>query len=400
MRINMALGSAILICLVLLVLLTWIVLTAAWGSFWQLWRYDADADAVAAISTWPSVVAVVPARNEAETIGATMSGLAQQDYPGEFRIVIVDDHSDDGTLELARRVAEESGISAPIDIISAPPLRAGWTGKVWAMNAGVQAAADLAPEWFWFVDADVACGPDTLRGLMSRAVNQNLSLASLMVLLESKSFAERLLIPPFLYFFLMLYPPRWTNDEKSRTAGSAGGCLLLRAGALESIGGCAAIGGEVIDDCALSLAVKRCGGRVWMGLTRKSVSIRCHQTFSEIRDMIARTAFTQLHYSALGLLGTIAGLAFVFFLPVVLTFTRDPRVWPFALAAWILMSVSFAPTLAYYRVSRWFAPLLPAATLYYGYATVLSAVRYWLGRGGEWKLRSQAPARSTRGTTD
>ena len=394
----MTLASGVLAGLAWLLFVAWFVLVAMWGSFWQLWRYDADRDDVGTLPAWPAVVAVIPARNEVETVAATISSLAGQDYPGQLNIVFVDDDSSDGTLEAVRGAAEEKGISSRVEIISAPALSSGWTGKVWAMNAGVETASKFRPDWFWFVDADVVCAPDTLRRLVSRATNRGLSLASLMVLLESKSFAERLLVPPFLYFFLMLYPPRWTENPKSRTAGSAGGCLLLRADSLEKIGGCAAVRGEVIDDCALSLAVKREGGHVWMGLTRTSKSIRHHPTFSEIRDMIARTAFTQLNYSSPELLGTIAGLAFAFLLPVLMTFLPDPRVWSGALAAWILMTLSFAPTLIYYRVSLFFAPLLPVAASYYAYATVLSAVRYWLGRGGEWKLRSQAPTRPNRGS--
>jgi len=383
----------IILGLTLLTLAVWLVLIFSWGSFWQVWRYDADRDSALPLVVWPSVVVVIPARNEALTISETISGIAHQNYPGEWRIIVVDDDSEDGTAEAARRAADDAGISSRVELISAPPLRAGWTGKLWAMNIAVHAASSCAPEWYWFVDADVVLAPDTLRLLVSRATNHDLSLASLMVLMEAKSFPERLLVPPFLYFFLMLYPPRWIFDRKSRTAGAAGGCLLLRHDALERIGGCSSIRSEVIDDCALSCAVKRSGGRIWMGLTRMSTSIRRHATFSEVGDMIARTAFTQLHYSPLGLLGTFAGIGFTYLLPVVMTFSGDARIWPCALAAWILMCASIVPTLVFYRVSPLFAPLLPAAAFFYAYATGLSAVRYWLGRGGEWKGRSQAPAR-------
>jgi len=261
------------------------------------------------------------------------------------------------------------------------------------MDAGVRAASRHAPQWLWFVDADVVAGPDTLRRLVSRASRDNLSLASLMVLLQARSFPERLLIPPFLYFFLMLYPPRCIADAKKRTAGAAGGCLLMRRDALDRMGGFASICDAVIDDCALARAVKKSGGRVWMGLTRTSVSIRAYGTLSEIRDMIARTAFTQLHYSAIELLGTLAGLAFTYLLPVGMAFSRVPLAWPLALLAWILMSATFAPTLRFYRISLLFAPFLPLAALFYAHATGLSAVRYWFGRGSTWKNRSQAPSR-------
>ncbi len=384
--------SDILIGLAALTFAIWLVLIATWGAFWQLWRFDADHDSVAQPPAWPPVVAVVPARNEARTIGETVSSLARQDYPGQLRIIVVDDASNDGTAQIARRAAGDAGVSSRFEIITAPALRDGWTGKVWAMDAGVKAASAHAPEWFWFIDADIVVAPDVLRRLVRRATANRLSLASLMVLLEAKTFAERLLVPPFLYFFLMLYPPRWIADPKKRIAGAAGGCLLLRADALQRIGGCAAIAGEVIDDCALAQAVKRSGGRLWMGLTRASRSIRRYATFSEMRELIARTAFTQLHYSAVELLGTLAGLALVFLLPVAMTFSGMSRAWPFALAAWILMAASIVPTFIFYRVSPLFAPFLPVAALFYAYATALSAVRYWLGHGALWKGRSQAPA--------
>jgi hopene-associated glycosyltransferase HpnB len=380
----------------LFLLAVWLVLLFAWGGFWQVWRNNADDDLVTSLSAWPSVVAVVPARNESATISETVSSLARQDYPGQFSVVVVDDHSEDGTAELARRAAE-AALSSRVKVIPAPPLPAGWTGKLWALNTGIEAVAGDAPEWFWFVDADVVFPPDALRRLVSRAANQHLTLASLMVLLQSSTFAERLLIPPFLYFFLMLYPPRWTSNPQARTAGAAGGCILLRREALVHIGGLTSIRGELIDDCALARAVKRSGGRLWLGLSRSSRAGRGHKSFSEIRDMIARSAFTQLRYSPVGLFGTLSDMALIFLLPVFLMFSPAPRVWPCALLAWILMCVSFTPTLAFYRLPLLLAPLLPAAAMFYAYATGLSAVRYWLGRGGQWKGRSQALRRKSSG---
>ncbi len=387
----MSLASDILFGLALLTLAVWLVLFTAWGSFWQTWRFDSDGDSLPDPPAWPSVAAIVPARNECQTIAATIRSLARQDYPGEFQIFIIDDASGDHTAEIARRAADDAGISSRFDVIAAPALRPGWTGKVWAVDAGAKAASRCTPEWLWFIDADIVVAPDALRRLVARATANHLSLASLMVLLEAKTFAERLLVPPFLYFFLMLYPPRWISNSKKRIAGAAGGCLLLSATALQRIGGFAAIASEVIDDCALAQAVKRSGGRLWMGLTRTSRSVRRYATFSEMRELIARTAFTQLHYSGVELLGTLAGLALVFLLPAALTFSDDSRAWPFALAAWVLMTASILPTLIFYRVSLLFAPFLPVAAFFYADATALSAVRYWLGRGAIWKGRSQAP---------
>lgn len=379
--------------LAVLSLCIWIVLTFFRSGFWLLRLYGADSASHPAPAAWPRVVAVLPARNEAETIAQTVESLVKQDYSGDFRIVVVDDHSDDATAELARKAAEPAGAAGRVTVLQAAPLQAGWTGKLWAIQQGIEHGAGTQPEYFWFTDADIVHAPDTLTRLVSRAENDRLDLASLMVLLQAKTFPEKLLIPPFLYFFLKLYPPVRIATPKSRMAGAAGGCVLLRSSALTHMGGIATIRQEVIDDCALARAVKRSGGKLWMGLTRKSVSLRSYDTFAEIRDLIARTAYTQLNYSAVVLLGTVLGMLITYIVPVALAFHTQPLVWRVSLAAWALMIITYLPTLRFYRQSPLWAPLLPVAAAFYSYATVLSAVRYWLGRGGQWKGRAQAPVK-------
>jgi hopene-associated glycosyltransferase HpnB len=376
-------------------LLLWVVLTFFWGGFWQVRRFNGDAGVAGELQRWPKVVAVVPARNEAETMARCAESLIRQEYPGELRIVVVDDHSEDGTGPLARRAAEAAGATDRLTVVQATALKAGWTGKLWALQQGVEKANAFSPDYFWFTDADIVHAPDTLRRLMTRAEGQRLDLASLMVLLQAKTVPERLLIPAFLYFFLMLYPPKWIARRNARTAGAAGGCILLRREVLQRIGGITAIRGEVIDDCALARAVKRSGARIWMGLTRNSVSLRSYETSGEIRDLIARTAFTQLRYSGLALLGTLVGLLLTYLVPVVLTFHPQAVVWRLGLAAWALMTVTYLPAVRFHGLSALWAPLLPLAALFYSYATCLSAVRYWRGRGGQWKGRAQARAKTT-----
>jgi hopene-associated glycosyltransferase HpnB len=371
----------------------WIVLTFFRGAFWQLRRFDDDATPLVPLERWPRIVAVLPARNEADTIARTVDSLAAQDYPGEFRMIVVDDHSDDGTAALARSAAESSSAAGRVRIVEAAPLQPGWTGKLWALQQGIAQAEPFAPDYVWFTDADIVHAPDILRRLISRAERQNLEMVSLMVLLQARTFPERLLIPPFLYFFLKLYPPAWIADTKASTAGAAGGCILLRRTALDRTGGIASIRGEVIDDCALARAVKRTGGAIWMGLTHSSVSLRAYDTFAEIRDLIARTAFTQLNYSAVLLLGTVTGMLLTYLVPLALMFHPQPFVCRMSLAAWALMTLTYLPTLRFYKLSPLWAPLLPVAAAFYSYTTCLSAVRYWLGRGGQWKGRAQAPAK-------
>ncbi len=364
----------------------WIYLFLAHGNFWQLHE---DGILPEVSITYPRVTVVVPARNEAQTIARTLTSLAKQEYPGEFNIIIVDDHSEDGTASFARQAAEAAA-SQRVTIHSAGALATGWTGKLWALNEGIGVAANQSAEFYWFTDADIEHGPDTLRRLVSRAERNALDLTSLMVLLQANTFAERLLIPPFLYFFVMLYPPRWIADPKARTAGAAGGCILLRREALERIGGIAAIKGEVIDDCALARAVKRSGGRIWMGLTRTSVSLRRYGSFAEIRNMIARTAFTQLHYSFLFLVAALAGLFVTFLLPWFSFLAGEDPGWFLVSTAICLMTVTFGVTVRFYSMPWPWALALPVAAVYYGYASWVSAVRCWLGHGGQWKGRAQA----------
>ena len=365
----------------------WIYLFLARGNFWQLREDDIYLQPLA---HWPRVAAIVPARNEAETIAKAVRSLAAQEYPGEFSIIIVDDHSGDGTAALAQKAANECGASERVKIHSAAPLGPGWTGKLWALNEGVQAASNDKPDFLWFTDADIEHAPDTLHRLVYRAEKDSLDLVSLMVLLQAETFPERLLIPPFVYFFLMLYPPRWSNDPNANTAAAAGGCILLRRNVLAPIGGIAAIRGAVIDDCALARAVKKDGGRIWMGLTRASFSLRAYGTLTEIRDMVARTAFTQLHYSFFFLFVALAGLFVTFLLPWFSFLSGEDPAWFLASTAICLMTVTFGVTVRFYSLPWPWALTLPLAAVYYGYATCVSAARYALGRGGQWKGRAQA----------
>lgn len=366
----------------------WLYLFFFRGNFWQVHEEDTEPKP---LQHWPKVVAIVPARNEAQTIGRSVISLASQDYGGELLIIVADDHSSDGTAGLARDAAVESGAASRVTIRNAADLPPGWTGKVWATKEGIAAAAEKAPGYFWFTDADIEHAPDTLRRLISRAEAGSLDLLSLMVFLPTKTFPERLLIPPFLYFFLMLYPPSWVANPRTRTAGAAGGCILLRRAALERIGGLAAVRSEVIEDCALARAVKASGGKIWLGLTKTSVSLRGYNTLAEIIDLIARVAFTQLRYSFLSLLGAVGGLFVTYLLPWVLFFAYPGQAWLLVDTTVALMAASFLVTVKFYGLFWTWALTLPIAALFYIYATCLSAVRYWLGRGGQWKGRVQAP---------
>jgi hopene-associated glycosyltransferase HpnB len=380
----------------------WLYLFFFRGQFWRLSSFDDDQTKIQGPENLPRVQAIVPARNEAETISATVAALLNQNYPGEFSITVVDDHSTDHTAEIATRTAT-GGTANPgcvpvpsFTIHCASTLPAGWTGKLWALNEAVTKTLEnknpeSLPDYFWFTDADITHRPDTLQRLIARAEKNNLDLTSLMVLLKSTTLPEKFLIPPFLYFFLQLYPPSWMADAKSRTAGAAGGCLLIRTSALKKIGGLASIRDAMIDDCALAAAVKNSGGQLWMGVTRHSLSLRNYKSFAEIRDLIARTAFTQLRYSATLLTLTLAALLVIYIAPVAFLFAPSWQIRALSAIPLALMLTSFLPTIRYYRQTPAWTLALPAAALFYAYATLLSALRYWTGHGGQWKGRVQAP---------
>lgn len=346
----------------------WLYLLAARGAFWRF-RVEPPPPSGPA----PQVTAVVPARNEAESVGAAIESLAKQRYPGEFHILLVDDHSDDGTAAVARSAAPES----PLTIIPAPPLEPGWTGKLWAVNAGVAHAANAVPEYLLLTDADIVHPPGNVADLVARAESGRYDVVSYMATLHCGTFAERALVPAFVFFFFMLYPPKWGT-------GAAGGCMLIRREMLERIGGIRRIRGELIDDCSLAAAVRSAGGCVWLGLSRETRSIRVYRGFGEIGRMISRTAFTQLRYSFWLLLGTIAGLVVTYVAPPALAFSGS---W-WGMAAWALMTAAYYPATRFYRVSPLWAPALPAIAAFYLGATVHSAIAHWRGRGGLWKGRT------------
>ncbi len=363
-------------------LAAWTYLLQGRGAFW---RESVDRSDTPPPSPAPNVVAIVPARNEETVVARAVSSLAKQQYPGEFHIVLVDDASSDCTADAARAAAPETDLT----VIRGAPLEPGWTGKLWALSQGIQSAIRRSPHYLLFTDADIVHPPGTLSSLVGRAEAAGYDLASLMVRLECETLAERALIPAFVFFFFMLYPPAWIRDPRRRTAGAAGGCILIRSERLERIGGIAAIRGELIDDCALAAAVKASGGRVWLGLSDDVRSIRPYQGWGEIGRMISRTAFTQLGHSSFLLAGTVVGLAITYLGPPLLALRT--RGWTARMggAAWVLMSVAYTPTLRYYRRSPLWAPLLPLVAAFYLGATVHSALSYWRGRGGLWKGRVQ-----------
>jgi hopene-associated glycosyltransferase HpnB len=363
--------------------LVWVYLLLGRGRFWLEFR---KRRAPRTRVTSPRVAVVIAARNEASGIGQALASLAGQQYKTPLQIVVVDDGSEDGTADVARQAVP----SEMLTVIPGEPLPQGWTGKLWAVDQGVRRAAAFDPEYLLLTDADIVHAPDNLAELVGRAEVGGYDLVSYMATLHCGPLAERALVPAFVYFFLSLYPPAWIRTRRRTTAGAAGGCMLIHRTALARIGGITTIRGELIDDCALARAVKRSGGRVWLGLSRGTISLREYASFTEMEGMIARTAFTQLRYSVWLLAGTVAGLAVTYGLGPALAVAGHGPARILGAAAWLLMSVSYLPALRFYR--RWvvWAPALPLIAGFYGWATVHSAVKYWRGTGGMWKGRAQA----------
>lgn len=360
-------------------------------AFWR--PLDADSAPNMNLSQWPSVDIIVPARNEADMIPQSLPTLLQQNYPGTWRVILVDDNSQDGTGALAKKLAGDIGKS---DRLSLVPLRekpAGWSGKVAAMNAGY---AQSHADYVLFTDADIAHPQDSLRTLVAHAATHNLALTSRMVLLHCASTAEKLMIPAFVFFFAMLYPFSAINNVRSRISGAAGGVMLIARPALDRIGGLRSIQNALIDDCSLAKAIKGTGDPIAapqpieLALTHSIRSLRPYPVMHDLWRMVARTAFTQLHYSTPLLIGTIFGLGILFIAPLIGIMAGSLYASLAGLLAWLTLSLIYAPMIRFYRLPLIWALTLPLAACVYMGATIDSARLYWQGQGGQWKGRAQA----------
>nr|WP_237418365.1 glycosyltransferase [Actinomadura rayongensis] len=371
----------------------WVYLAAGHGGFWRTSPTgdggSGEGGGVPA-GGWPGVVAVVPARDEAAVLPDTLPTLLAQEYPGPFRVVLVDDGSSDGTAALAKRLA--AGAAADLEVVAARERPAGWAGKVWAMSEGVRAAARDRPEFVLFTDADIAYRPGAVAGLVRAALGRDRDLVSRMALLSVATGWERLVVPAFVYFFAQLYPFRRVGRDGSRTAAAAGGCMLVRRTALDRAGGLAAIGGALIDDVALGRLLKRSGARCELRLARDVESRRPYPRLADLWAMVVRSAYHQLRYSPALLAATVAGLAVLYGVPPVAAIagaaTGNGTATVAGAAGWAVMAATQVPVLRFYGLSPARAVALPLVAALYAAMTVDSARRHYAGRGGMWKGRT------------
>lgn len=361
------------LAIALLALAAWLYLIFAHGRFWQ----SAPELPAAMPPEFPEVDIIVPARDEAETIGPVIASLLAQEYGGRYRVILVDDNSTDGTAALA-------GAAANLKIISLKSKPPEWSGKLWALSRGV---ADSSAPVMLFTDADIVHEPGHLSSLVAELLRSGADMVSEMVRLNCTSLAERALVPAFIYFFQLLYPFRRVNDPSSPVAAAAGGTVLIRREALRRSGGIEAIKDALIDDVALAKSVKK-SGRIFLGHSALAASIRPYPHFSDIRHMISRTAFTQLRYSTTLLILSLLGLTLIWLVPPAAALAGHGAVAVCGLTAWGLSAVSYLPTLARYGRNRLWALALPVIALFYMAATVGSALDYWRGRGARWKNRA------------
>jgi hopene-associated glycosyltransferase HpnB len=413
----------VLACLSAVSLLIWLSIRFHPARPWDFQPVGDDGQPPPAPSTWPLVCVLVPARNERESLPHTLPALLQQDYPGNFAVVVIDDRSVDGTADVARKLAAEVGAAARLTVIAGADLPQGWVGKVWALEQGASYCgvriADCAlqeredssrradkPKYLLLTDADIRHAPNSLRRLVAESEHIGLALNSRMARLRCVSRAERLLIPPFVFFFNLLYPMRQVNARHSSVAAAAGGCVLLATAALERAGGFSCIKEKIIDDVNLARQIKALNEPIHLALSRCEVaSLRVYDSLATIWVMVRRTAFTELRYSWIRLVGTVTGIIVMFLLPPlsmvggslatlasILGWAAIARPWAVTLmvegfCAWLIMAMVYRPAVRFFELPSARCWTLPLAGVLYGAMTVDSAVRHLTGMRVGWRDR-------------
>ncbi|MEM1367134.1 MAG: glycosyltransferase [Cyanobacteria bacterium P01_H01_bin.15] len=372
-----------------LVIAIWLILLVGRRGFW-LCDQRLETSASFKLTDWPKVCALIPARNEADVLPQALRSRLAQTYPGELEIILIDDQSTDGTAEIARKLGE--GSDHKVTVLNGQALPAGWTGKLWALEQGWRFAQESRLEFIWLTDADIETDVDELARLVSKAIAEKRDLVSLMVQLRCECFWEALLIPAFVFFFQKLYPFPVVNDPKSKLGAAAGGCALISTAALQKLGGFGALRNALIDDCTLGQQIKDQGRSIWLGLSTQTISLRPYPTLASIWSMITRTAYTQLYYSPVLLVGTLFGMVLIYlWAPGIAIASLLTQNWPLfwgGMLGWGLMAIAYFPTVRLYQLNPFWSLILPVAGFLYTLMTLDSARQHWQGQGGAWKGRT------------
>ena len=390
---------------------------------WDCQPVGDDGEPPPAPPLWPSVCILVPARNECESLPHTLPALLQQDYPGNFAVILIDDRSADSTASVARKLAEEAGAADRLTVIAGAALPQGWVGKVWALAQGAahcglwDSSKQLPqlfdpqpltprPQYLLLTDADIRHAPGSLWRLVAESERDHLALNSRMARLRCVSAAERLLIPPFVFFFNLLYPMQQVNARHSAVAAAAGGCVLLATSALERVGGFSCIKDKIIDDVSLARRIKALNEPIRLALSRCEVeSLRVYDSLATIWVMVRRTAFTELRYSWVRLAGTIIGMILMFLLPPlwiaggmgaalasmlgwpILSFSWAVALIVEGFCAWVIMALVYHPAVRFFGLPSVRCWSLPLAGILFGAMTVDSAARHVVGVRIGWRDR-------------
>jgi len=388
--------------------LVWLALLFGRGEFWKMDQRLSPLEEEQSGYSWPSITAIIPARNEGETLPDSLPTVLGQDYPGELNVILVNDHSEDDTDEIAGQIAGESDSDRELRVVVPPPTPESWAGKVWALHHGFQHAKEFDPELIWLTDADISHDSETLKTITQKLAEDKLDLVSVMADLQTESFWEKLLIPNFVYYFSMIYPFNWVNDSNKETAAAAGGCVIVRRPVLENLGGFGTISDAVIDDCALAQGCSNpMGEGLWLGLSHMATSIRSYESLGGIWKTVSRSAFSQLRYSNLLLLGTVLGLIILFVVPLasiglgiggLLGSPTLDTAMSIALVliggtTWFGMGLSLLPILNWYGLSPAYGLLAPVGGIFYTLMTIDSGLTWWRKEGSEWKGRTMPAGR-------
>lgn len=384
-------------------LVVWLGLLFGRGKFWRMHQRLYPLEETEVDHSWPSVCAIIPARNESEALPESLPSVLAQEYPGTLNVILVNDHSEDNTGELAKEIAEKSDGRVNFQVVVPPPTPDDWAGKVWALHHGFKRAKKLDPELIWLTDADIKHDNETLRTLTHKLEDEGLNLGSIMADLRTESFWEKLLVPNFVYYFSMIYPFSWVNDPEKEIKAAAGGCVLTRKSALENAGGFEGISDAVIDDCALARECSEDGSGLWLGLSHMVTSVRSYGSLRGIWSTVSRSAFSQLRYSNFLLLGTVVGMVLLFLIPpgsvalgIVGLLGLTAQINPVLASAlvfvggltWLGMGASFLPILNWYGLSPAYGVLAPVGGFLYTLMTIDSGLSWWMNQGREWKGRT------------